>query len=178
MKKLIITVISLLLAFSVLVGCELLPTPEEETQESGPRIYSYSGLSIQLPGDFEDVKYGFANKDYLVRLFCVPFSDITPLEGESFPTLEEFMREMPTLKADPESRAIKSRDGISYIDHESTSKNIAQVFSVENDGDMQCLMGLESATAFYIISFYSPTLDYVAVKDQAFEWAKGITFGA
>lgn len=178
MKKLIATMLTLFLVIACLAGCDLLPSGEVETQDDGgPRIYSYNGLSIRLPSDFEDVRYGFSNNDYLVRLFCIPFSNITPLEGKSFPTLEEFMKEMPTLKADPESIVIKSRDGISYIDYVTTSKNIAQVFAVECDGDIQCIMGVESDSAFYMVSFYSPTLDYETVKEQAFEWAKSISFG-
>jgi hypothetical protein len=51
------------------------------------------------------------------------------------------------------------------------------VFKAENDGDMQCIMGFETDSAFYIISFYSPSLDYESVKAQAFEWAKTIKFG-
>ena len=156
---------------------EKLETEEPTHDPTLPRTYKYNELNITLPAGFnEDSKEGvYKNGDYVVRCTSMAFSSITPNEGYEFPTLLMFMDECPYFYENP---TIKEQDGILYVDYETTASpsNISSLFKVQEDG-IQCIMGFESDSAFYIISFYSNTLDYETVKTQAFEWAKTITFG-
>jgi hypothetical protein len=154
-----------------------LETEEPTHDPTLPRTYQYNELNITLPAGFnEDSKPGvYKNGDYVVRCTSMAFSSITPNEGYEFPTLAVFMKEGPYFN---ETVVPKEQDGILYVDYETTASpsNISSVFKVQEDG-MQCIMGFESDSAFYLVSFYSATLDYETVKAQAFEWAKTITFG-
>lgn len=164
-------------------GCDIaslvnkaLETEEPTDDPTLPKTYKYGEFNITLPAGFgEDSKGVYKNGEYVVRVSSMSFSQITPNEGYDFPTLQVFMKESPYLHEEPEKIHIKEQDGITYIDYETTTSNISSVFKVQKD-TMQCIMGFESDSAFYMLAIYSPSLDYQTVKTQAFEWAKTVKF--
>ena len=181
MKKFLALVLALCAIALAFTGCDMLSSlkPAEETtaDPNAPKTFSYGALNITLPAGFVEQSSGkYSNEDYSIRCTKMLFSSITPTEGNDFPTLEVFMKNFPSFKEDPEKIVLKEENGITYVDYVTTSTNIASLFTVQKDGDTQCFMGFETESAFYIISFYSPTLDYETAKAQAFEWAKTITF--
>ena len=183
MKKLLALLLVICAVALTFTGCDIasivnkaMETEEPTYDPTLPRTYTYGQLNITLPAGFgEDSEGVYKNGEYVVRCAKMAFSSITPKEGYDFPTLVVFMKECPFFN---ETVAVKDQDGILYVDYDTKASpsNISSVFKVQNDG-MQCIMGFESDSAFYLVSFYSASLDYETVKAQAFEWAKTITFG-
>ena len=184
MKKLFALILVICVITLTFASCDIASlvnkviTTEEPTDDPTlPKTYTYGVMNITLPAGFKEVKEGvFKNDEVSVRCVRMLFSSITPVGDNPFPTLEVFMKNCPSLREDPDKVFVKEENGIKYIDFETTSSNVASVFKAEKDGDMQCIMGFETGNAFYIVSFYSPSLDYETVKTQAFEWAKTINF--
>lgn len=182
MKKLLALLLVICAIALTFTGCDIasmvnkaMETEEPTDDPTLPKTYKYGELNITLPAGFgEDSEGVYKNGEYVVRCTSMAFSSITPNEGHDFPTLLVFMDECPYFF---ENVTIKDQDGILYVDYDTKASpaNISSVFKVQKDG-MQCIMGFESDAAFYLVSFYSASLDYQTVKAQAFEWAKMITF--
>lgn len=182
MKRFFALVLAICAIALTFTACDVMsmlkPTEEETVDPTLPKNFTYGKMTITLPPEFKEVKEGsYKTDDYYVRCMRMAFSSITPVGDNPFPTLEVFMKNCPSFREEPEKITVLEENGIKYIDFVTTSSNVASVFKAENDGDMQCIMGFETDSAFYIISFYSPSLDYESVKAQAFEWAKTIKFG-
>ena len=183
MKKLLALLLVICAVALTFTGCDIasivnkaMETEEPTYDPTLPRTYTYGELNMTLPAGFDETSEGvYKNGEYVVRCTSMAFSSITPNEGHEFPTLLVFMDECPYFY---ENVAIKDQDGMLYVDYPTTASpsNISSVFKVQNDAT-QCIIGFESDSAFYLVSFYSASLDYETVKAQAFEWAKSITFG-
>ena len=180
MKKLFALILAICTIALTFAGCDMLGAlkPTEETVDPTlPKSFTYGEMTITLPPEFSELSGGkYQSDDYLIRSTKMAFSSITPLDGNPFPTLEVFMKNFYSFKEEPEKITVMQQDGISYVDYVTTANNIASLFKVEKDGDTQCFVGFESETAFYIVSFYSSTLDYETVRAQALVWAKTVTF--
>ena len=181
MKKFLALMLALCAMVLTFASCDMLgalkPTAEATEDPTAPKSFTYGAMTITLPPEFKEPSDGkYYSDDYKIRCTKMAFSNITPTDGNSFPTLEVFLKNFYSFKEDPDKITVKSENGISYVDYVTTSDNVAQLLKVEKDGDIQCVMGFETEYAFYIVSFYSPTLDYETAKAQAFEWAKNIKF--
>ena len=180
MKKLLLCVLSVLMMLSLLVACDSpMDAMTETTEITDPSVdetFEYLDLNITLPGDFAQYQgYVFRNDTYLVRASNMPLSSITPLEGHSFPTLKVFMENHPSLRS--EYISVQQDGNLLYIDYATTKDNIASNLTLPDGAEgTQCLVGFQSESNFWIVAFYSKSVDYQTVKSQALEWAKGITF--
>lgn len=162
-----------------------LMTPKEPPEITDPNVdetFDFSdGMTITLPGDFakEPTAHCITNENYTIRNKRIPKSTITPHEGMPFPTLQVYMHAMlPTMAhtASEDDVTFKMHGETLYAECKSVSSfSSLTSFSVQNTGDMQCILLYETDDAFWCLSFYSPTLDFDTVKAQAFEWAKTVT---
>ena len=173
MKKLLLFALTICLMISCLASCVPFGDSEETTEEPTEKTFTYGSFSITLPKDFSEVSplsgssLYLTSPDYTVQIYRVSFSSITPNEGYSFPTLEEFFGS--GMFRDIEKDDIKKEDGLNIVDADS-----------EGNDDLPdvCYILMESENAFWQIKVSSESQPYEMVKSNAITWAKTVTFSA
>ena len=175
MKKLALVLLCAFFALTLsgmLIGCDsIIPPAETETTPSGVTVQE---LSIELPADFKYSSVESASSSevyradgYRVDIERTALSGITPNEGYSFPTLEEFMGFYMTLFVrTTEDTVPLSQDGdMLYLDADT-----------DDDGTPDTLIVFfESKNAYWNIRMKPTKEDYATARAQCVEWAKTVT---
>ena len=171
MKKLVVCLLCALCAFSLISCDSLVPGTETEAPSSGVTVQE---LSIDLPADFKYSAVESASSSevyradgYRVDIERTALSSITPNEGYSFPTLEEFMGfYMTYFVSTTEDSVALSRDGdMLYLDADT-----------DGDGSPDTLIVFfESKNAYWNIRFQPTKEDFTTARAQCVAWAKTVT---
>ncbi len=142
-----------------------------------PETFKCLGLTITLPGDFkftDAYEEKISNDDYLIRVYSLSKSSITPNEGYAYPTLQEVF-DVIGIFSDPVE--YKTDGDLLYCDYLTTANNISNQYAISAAEGTQFIAFFENENSFWAVFFYSSTLDYeTAVKPQAMQWAKAITY--
>ena len=155
-----------------LIGCDLLPWKSDaETTQSGLTLQE---LHMDLPADFERSSSEsnaycevYRSDEYYVLVQRTDLSGITPNEGYSFPTLEEFMKSYMTffVTTDEDSITFNREDGLLYLDADTNG----------NEKPDTLIVFFESEKAYWNVHIKPTKEDYETARAQCMEWAKTIT---
>ncbi len=175
MKKILIGIVSVILLVSMLGSCALLaPSSGGDTEITDPsqtEKFENQGITLSLPGDFQEENGVFFNDNYKIRIAVTEKSTITPNEGTSFPTLKEFYSTSVIFK---DGLNFYTQDGILCADYVTTGSNITSGFAIDSDEATQFFAFFENESYFYVVAVYSEKLDYDTVKEQAAEWMQAV----
>ena len=184
MKKIILLVVVLLLAAVPIVMLTMKDqiagwfTPDAENAEEAegdevaPPYYQLQEMTIKLTDTFKkaDLLSGsdslvLGGNGYMVSIYRIDFSSITPVEGEPFPSLEEYMEYALDIPSGHCDLTFVKEGDLTYADA-----------ITEISGTLFVIFETENAYWYLKIGATNEDTPYETVRKQGLEWAKTVTF--